>query len=185
MCSAKAEPLKHGPAEVLNANMSCCASWSAVPTCPAWGGQLSPFSSYDQSHMAWWADTVRHTYSNTCISFNSWNVISVWFCLPWVLHISHITNKVSRDKTKFCMVQILTNFVLSLFQTFIVLNRGKAIFRFNATPALYILSPFNPLRRVAIRVLVHSYPFKVFCGQSLIWIKGFTRQKRDLIDDED
>ncbi|XP_030010970.1 sodium channel protein type 2 subunit alpha-like [Sphaeramia orbicularis] len=41
-------------------------------------------------------------------------------------------------------------------KTFIVLNRGKAIFRFNATPALYMLSPFNPLRRIAIRVLVHS-----------------------------
>ncbi|KAM9820031.1 LOW QUALITY PROTEIN: sodium channel protein type 2 subunit alpha-like [Neosynchiropus ocellatus] len=41
-------------------------------------------------------------------------------------------------------------------KTFIVLNRGKAIFRFNATPAFYILSPFNPLRKVAIRVLVHS-----------------------------
>uniref|UniRef100_A0A667XBC8 Sodium channel protein n=1 Tax=Myripristis murdjan TaxID=586833 RepID=A0A667XBC8_9TELE len=45
-------------------------------------------------------------------------------------------------------------------KTFIVLNRGKAIFRFNATPALYILSPFNPLRRISIRVLVHSYPFR-------------------------
>ncbi|KAF4111949.1 hypothetical protein G5714_006744 [Onychostoma macrolepis] len=44
-------------------------------------------------------------------------------------------------------------------KTFIVLNRGKAIFRFNATPALYILSPFNPLRRISIKVLVHSYPF--------------------------
>ncbi|XP_054651563.1 sodium channel, voltage-gated, type I like, alpha b isoform X1 [Dunckerocampus dactyliophorus] len=41
-------------------------------------------------------------------------------------------------------------------ETFIVLNHGKAIFRFNATPALYILSPFNPLRRIAIKVLVHS-----------------------------
>ncbi|XP_056444692.1 sodium channel, voltage-gated, type I like, alpha b isoform X2 [Gadus chalcogrammus] len=41
-------------------------------------------------------------------------------------------------------------------KTFIVLNRGKALFRFNATPALYILSPFNPLRRISIRVLVHS-----------------------------
>ncbi|XP_051799245.1 sodium channel, voltage-gated, type I like, alpha b isoform X2 [Acanthochromis polyacanthus] len=41
-------------------------------------------------------------------------------------------------------------------ETFIVLNRGKAIFRFNATPALYMLTPFNPLRRIAIRVLVHS-----------------------------
>ncbi|KAI3365798.1 hypothetical protein L3Q82_000797 [Scortum barcoo] len=65
-------------------------------------------------------------------------------------------------------------------KTFIVLNRGKAIFRFNATPALYILSPFNPLRRVAIRVLVHSYPFRVCYGHSLIWIKRFIRQKRDL-----
>ncbi|KAM4559679.1 sodium channel protein type 2 subunit alpha-like isoform 2-T2 [Odontesthes bonariensis] len=41
-------------------------------------------------------------------------------------------------------------------KTFIVLNRGKAIFRFNATSALYILSPFNPLRRIAIRILVHA-----------------------------
>uniref|UniRef100_A0A674F5I0 Sodium channel protein n=1 Tax=Salmo trutta TaxID=8032 RepID=A0A674F5I0_SALTR len=43
-------------------------------------------------------------------------------------------------------------------KTFIVLNRGKAIFRFNATPALYVLNPFNPLRRISIKVLVHSYP---------------------------
>ncbi|CAB1328458.1 unnamed protein product, partial [Coregonus sp. 'balchen'] len=34
-----------------------------------------------------------------------------------------------------------------------ILNRGKAIFRFNATPALYVLSPFNPLRRISIKVL--------------------------------
>ncbi|KAK5875162.1 hypothetical protein CesoFtcFv8_027674 [Champsocephalus esox] len=57
-------------------------------------------------------------------------------------------------------------------KTFIVLNRGKTIFRFNATPALYILSPFNPLRRVAIRVLVHSYPFRVSHGHGLIGMKG-------------
>lgn len=81
---------------------------------------------------------------------------------------------------RLCMIQILTHCLLSLFQTFIVLNRGKAIFRFNATPALYFLSPFNPLRRVAIRVLVHSYPFRVCYGHSSIWIKGFIRQKRDL-----
>ncbi|XP_060683159.1 sodium channel, voltage-gated, type I-like, alpha isoform X4 [Hemiscyllium ocellatum] len=41
-------------------------------------------------------------------------------------------------------------------KTFIVLNKGKAIFRFSATPALYILSPFNPLRKLAIKILVHS-----------------------------
>uniref|UniRef100_A0A5F9C5H1 Sodium channel protein n=1 Tax=Oryctolagus cuniculus TaxID=9986 RepID=A0A5F9C5H1_RABIT len=45
-------------------------------------------------------------------------------------------------------------------KTFIVLNKGKAIFRFNATPALYILSPFSPLRRISIKILVHSYPFQ-------------------------
>ncbi|KAM4697979.1 LOW QUALITY PROTEIN: sodium channel protein type 2 subunit alpha-like [Rhinophrynus dorsalis] len=44
-------------------------------------------------------------------------------------------------------------------KTFIVLNRGKAIFRFSATSALYILTPFNPLRKISIKILVHSYPF--------------------------
>ncbi|XP_069472397.1 sodium channel protein type 2 subunit alpha-like isoform X2 [Ambystoma mexicanum] len=41
-------------------------------------------------------------------------------------------------------------------KTFIVLNRGKAIFRFSATSALYILNPFNPVRKIAIKILVHS-----------------------------
>ncbi|NP_001361657.1 sodium channel, voltage gated, type VIII alpha subunit isoform 1 [Xenopus tropicalis] len=41
-------------------------------------------------------------------------------------------------------------------KTFIVLNRGKTIFRFSAAPALYILSPFNPLRKFAIKILIHS-----------------------------
>ncbi|NWH53416.1 SCN5A protein, partial [Fregata magnificens] len=39
-------------------------------------------------------------------------------------------------------------------KTFIVLNKGKTIFRFSATPALYILSPFHPIRRAAIKILV-------------------------------
>lgn len=43
-------------------------------------------------------------------------------------------------------------------QTFIVLNKGKTIFRFSATNALYILSPFHPVRRAAVKILVHSYP---------------------------
>ncbi|XP_052549120.1 sodium channel protein type 5 subunit alpha-like isoform X2 [Tympanuchus pallidicinctus] len=41
-------------------------------------------------------------------------------------------------------------------KTFVVLNKGKTIFRFSATPALYILSPFHPVRRAAIKILVHS-----------------------------
>lgn len=44
-------------------------------------------------------------------------------------------------------------------QTFIVVTKGKTIFRFSATPSLYILSPFNLLRRIAIKILIHSYPF--------------------------
>ncbi|XP_063076806.1 sodium channel protein type 4 subunit alpha A [Engraulis encrasicolus] len=40
--------------------------------------------------------------------------------------------------------------------TFIVIAKGNTIFRFNADPACYILSPFNPLRRGAIRILIHS-----------------------------
>ncbi|XP_062420021.1 sodium channel, voltage gated, type VIII, alpha subunit b isoform X1 [Pungitius pungitius] len=41
-------------------------------------------------------------------------------------------------------------------KTFIVLNSGKTIFRFSATPSVYILSPFNLLRRIAIKILIHS-----------------------------
>ncbi|AWP02967.1 Sodium channel protein isoform 5 [Scophthalmus maximus] len=41
-------------------------------------------------------------------------------------------------------------------KTFIVLNKGKTIFRFSATPSLYIISPFNLLRRIAIKILIHS-----------------------------
>ncbi|XP_064876957.1 sodium channel protein type 8 subunit alpha-like [Oncorhynchus nerka] len=41
-------------------------------------------------------------------------------------------------------------------KTFIVLNRGKTIFRFSANPALYIISPLNLFRRIAIKILIHS-----------------------------
>ncbi|XP_032891306.1 sodium channel protein type 4 subunit alpha-like [Amblyraja radiata] len=41
-------------------------------------------------------------------------------------------------------------------RTFIVLTKGKTIFRFSTTPAMYLLSPFNLLRRIAIKVLIHS-----------------------------
>ncbi|XP_029287561.1 sodium channel, voltage gated, type VIII, alpha subunit b isoform X1 [Cottoperca gobio] len=41
-------------------------------------------------------------------------------------------------------------------KTFIVLNKGKTLFRFSATPSVYILSPFNLLRRIAIKILIHS-----------------------------
>ncbi|XP_039379414.1 sodium channel protein type 5 subunit alpha-like isoform X4 [Mauremys reevesii] len=41
-------------------------------------------------------------------------------------------------------------------KTFMVLNKGKTIFRFTATRALCILSPFHSIRRAAIKILVHK-----------------------------
>uniref|UniRef100_A0A8B9MKX5 Ion transport domain-containing protein n=1 Tax=Accipiter nisus TaxID=211598 RepID=A0A8B9MKX5_9AVES len=67
-------------------------------------------------------------------------------------------------------------------KTFIVLNKGKTIFRFSATPALYILSPFHPVRRAAIKILTppwNKYVEYTFTGiytfESLIKIlaRGF------------
>ncbi|KAL7020839.1 hypothetical protein ACKWTF_011658 [Chironomus riparius] len=40
-------------------------------------------------------------------------------------------------------------------RTFVVVSKGKDIFRFSATNALWLLDPFNPIRRVAIYILVH------------------------------
>uniref|UniRef100_A0A8B9GF13 Sodium channel protein n=1 Tax=Amazona collaria TaxID=241587 RepID=A0A8B9GF13_9PSIT len=57
-------------------------------------------------------------------------------------------------------------------KTFIVLNKGKAIFRFSATSALYILTPFNPLRKIAIKILVHSYPFPMVVQNIAYWTKN-------------
>ncbi|NXC40580.1 SCN4A protein, partial [Penelope pileata] len=53
-------------------------------------------------------------------------------------------------------------------KTFIVLNKGKSIFRFSATPALYLLGPFNPIRRGAIKVLIHSYPCCITAGMFIM-----------------
>uniref|UniRef100_A0A8C9AJ34 Sodium voltage-gated channel alpha subunit 1 n=1 Tax=Prolemur simus TaxID=1328070 RepID=A0A8C9AJ34_PROSS len=48
-------------------------------------------------------------------------------------------------------------------KTFIVLNKGKAIFRFSATSALYILTPFNPLRKIAIKILPTLFSMLIMC----------------------
>ncbi|XP_029699427.1 sodium channel protein type 4 subunit alpha A-like [Takifugu rubripes] len=44
-------------------------------------------------------------------------------------------------------------------KTFVVVTKGNTIYRFNAEPACYILSPFSLVRRGAIKILIHSYPF--------------------------
>ncbi|RWS25341.1 voltage-gated sodium channel-like protein, partial [Leptotrombidium deliense] len=41
--------------------------------------------------------------------------------------------------------------------TFVVINKNFDIWRFNTMSSLYMLTPFNPLRRVAIYILTHPY----------------------------
>ncbi|XP_053915552.1 sodium channel protein type 5 subunit alpha isoform X3 [Cuculus canorus] len=41
-------------------------------------------------------------------------------------------------------------------KTFMVINKRRTIFRFTATPALCIVGPFNPVRKAAIKVIIHS-----------------------------
>ena len=40
-------------------------------------------------------------------------------------------------------------------RTFIVISKSKAIYRFSARPAFFLISPFHPIRRLAIMVLTH------------------------------
>ncbi|XP_046710268.1 sodium channel protein type 4 subunit alpha A [Silurus meridionalis] len=41
-------------------------------------------------------------------------------------------------------------------KTFIVITKGNTIYRFNAESSCYCISPFNLIRRAAIRILIHS-----------------------------
>ncbi|XP_065601047.1 sodium channel protein type 5 subunit alpha-like [Cyrtonyx montezumae] len=40
-------------------------------------------------------------------------------------------------------------------RTFMVISKRRTIFRFTATPALCVLGPFNPIRKAAIKILIH------------------------------
>ncbi|XP_050735315.1 sodium channel protein para-like isoform X4 [Eriocheir sinensis] len=49
-------------------------------------------------------------------------------------------------------------------KTTVVISKGKDIFRFSATDAMWILSPFNPVRRTAIFILIHPlFNFFIIC----------------------
>ncbi|OXA57494.1 Sodium channel protein para [Folsomia candida] len=41
-------------------------------------------------------------------------------------------------------------------ETFVIVTKKKDIFRFSATDAVWLLNPWNPIRRVAIGILTHS-----------------------------
>ncbi|MCJ8738274.1 hypothetical protein PDJAM_G00033870, partial [Pangasius djambal] len=40
-------------------------------------------------------------------------------------------------------------------KTFIIISKGNTIYRFNAEPSCYVISPFNLVRRAAMRILIH------------------------------
>uniref|UniRef100_A0A8C6U5N0 Ion transport domain-containing protein n=1 Tax=Neogobius melanostomus TaxID=47308 RepID=A0A8C6U5N0_9GOBI len=51
---------------------------------------------------------------------------------------------------------------LDPYYTFIVLNRGKTIFRFSATSALYFISPFNPISMIIMCTILTNCIFMTF-----------------------
>ncbi|KAM7063718.1 sodium channel protein type 10 subunit alpha isoform 3-T3 [Molossus nigricans] len=55
----------------------------------------------------------------------------------------------------------------SAHRTFIVLNKGRTISRFSATRALWLFSPFNLIRRTAIKVSVHKW-FTIFITVTIV-----------------
>ncbi|XP_069021396.1 sodium channel protein type 4 subunit alpha B isoform X2 [Embiotoca jacksoni] len=52
-------------------------------------------------------------------------------------------------------------------KTFIVLSRGNIIYRFNAEPSCYLLTPFSRWRTVAIKILIHSL-FSLFIMMTIL-----------------
>ena len=59
------------------------------------------------------------------------------------------------------------------------MNKSGAIFRFSAKNALFVLSPFNPIRRLAVFILTHPYPFLLLWKQ-IFAIVAFTCYKLNL-----
>uniref|UniRef100_A0A663DYF3 Sodium channel protein n=1 Tax=Aquila chrysaetos chrysaetos TaxID=223781 RepID=A0A663DYF3_AQUCH len=57
---------------------------------------------------------------------------------------------------------------------FIVLNKQKIIFRFTATRALWILSPFHPIRRTAIKILVSLTVSLVLTANTAVFLWHFS-----------
>lgn len=111
------------------------------------------------------SETPRQPFSPLKVfHFNArwWFLPSIWAFLQYDCQTPpNMFINCSSERPCYLVINWLFLCVLSPFfspQTFIVLNKGKTIFRFSATPALYFISPFNPVRRVAIKILIHSYP---------------------------
>ena len=69
--------------------------------------------------------------------------------------VEKVTKSAHKSAQQINLWLLLIENIFSLFQTFIVISKGKDIFRFSAENAIWALSPFSPVRRVAIHILVH------------------------------
>ncbi|KAM9352422.1 sodium channel protein type 4 subunit alpha B-like [Symphorus nematophorus] len=60
-------------------------------------------------------------------------------------------------------------------KTFVVLGKGNIIHRFNADPSCFLLSPFSPLRTVAINVLIQYVFIAVYTFEVIVKVasRGF------------
>lgn len=166
-------------AHLLGKGSACFGVASIISTGLAHGMHMHSLLSWRQRCL-WWkltqmvdrvVDSTQQLYSHPCKE-NSWaaahsccwvslhSCLGIIFTFCWLVYICFIYRMQAIIFEIFFFSHYTFRF-FSLFslQTFIVLNKGKAIFRFSATSALYILSPFHFLRSIAIKILVHSYPF--------------------------
>ncbi|KAG9508996.1 Sodium channel protein type 10 subunit alpha, partial [Fragariocoptes setiger] len=67
-------------------------------------------------------------------------------------------------------------------ETFVIVSKGRDIFRFSATNALWCLDPFNPIRRIALYILVHPV-FSLFVILTILINCGLmTLQSTELVE---
>ena len=74
-------------------------------------------------------------------------IVQLITCMLYFLDIKHFDENLSKH--------------LPFLQTFMVVSKDGTMFRFSATKAFFLLSPFTKLRRGAIYILTHPYPFLI------------------------
>lgn len=90
----------------------------------------------------------------------------------WNQHCVHAVKIVFENEPRYhTIMKTSVKLFFFLLQTFVVVGKDMTIYRFSATNALYLLSPFNPLRKGALYVLVHPYPFRILLCSKLCWLR--------------
>lgn len=104
------------------------------------------------------------------VSFVAFSFDESWAVLNQYYSINTIDSTISFEIFE-SIAQTELTFSPCSPQTFMVVSKNKDIFRFSAAKAMYLLDPFNPIRRVALYMLVH--PFFSFLVIVTILTVGF------------